>query len=340
MGELFAPFTEVAARNPLAAAPTVRTAAELATPSERNRPIVDPYPRFLVARDQVNQGAAVLLMSVGAARRLGVPEDRWVFLHGHADLREPDLLDREDLSGYPASVLAVQHALDVAGVGARRRHVPRPLQLLPDRGVQPAATASASPPTTRAASPSPAGCRSSAAPATTTRCTPSRRPCSAAAPTRTSSAWSAPTAACSPSYSVGVYSTRPAPWRDDRSAELQAEIDAWPAAGVHRAPRGLGAHRDLHGALRPRRSRPASWSAAWRTPASGSSPRRWRTTTRSSTCSARRSRSASGSTCAPSSTATGSPPPRSGWTPRSPSASTDADRAETARQAAEFEAVL
>src|SRR4029077_16557639 len=30
-------------------------------------------------------------------------------------------------------------------------------------------------------------------------------------------------------YSVGVYSTTPAAWTPDRSAELQAEIDAWPA---------------------------------------------------------------------------------------------------------------
>lgn len=29
-------------------------------------------------------------------------------------------------------------------------------------------------------------------------------------------------------YSVGIYSTAPAPWRADRSAELQADIDAWP----------------------------------------------------------------------------------------------------------------
>jgi acetyl-CoA C-acetyltransferase len=60
----------------------------------------------------------VLLMSVAAARRLGVPQDRWVFLHGHADLREPDLLDRADLSAGPASAMAVRHALAVAGIGA------------------------------------------------------------------------------------------------------------------------------------------------------------------------------------------------------------------------------
>lgn len=117
MGELFAPFTRVAATNPHAAAPVERDAVELVTPTDANRPIADPYPRYLVARDQVNQGAAVLLMSVEAARRLGVPQDRWVFLHGHADVRERDLLDREDLSRSPASVLAARHALDLAGVG-------------------------------------------------------------------------------------------------------------------------------------------------------------------------------------------------------------------------------
>jgi len=116
MGALFAPFTKVAAQNPLSAAPEERSAEELATVTERNRMIADPYTRFLVARDQVNQGAAVLLMSVGAARRLGVDQSRWVFLHGQADLRERDLLQRADLGQAPAAVTAVRHALEVAGL--------------------------------------------------------------------------------------------------------------------------------------------------------------------------------------------------------------------------------
>ncbi len=116
MAALFAPFTAVAAKNPHSAAPTVRSMEELSTVDEQNRPIADPYPRFLVARDQVNQGASVLMMSVGAAERLGLPREKWIFLHGHADLREQDLLDRPDLSSNPAAVLAVNHALDVAGI--------------------------------------------------------------------------------------------------------------------------------------------------------------------------------------------------------------------------------
>lgn len=119
MGRLFAPFTVVAAKNPHSAAPTERTAEELVASSAANRPIADPYTRYVVAREKVNQGAAVLLMSVAAARRLEVPPQRWVFLHGHADLREKDLLDRPDLGRAPALVAAAEHALQVAGIGVQ-----------------------------------------------------------------------------------------------------------------------------------------------------------------------------------------------------------------------------
>ena len=79
--------------------------------------ICDPYPRLMVARDQVNQGAAALLMSVAAARRLGVPEQKWVYLRGHADMVEQPLLERVDLGTSPAAVMAVREALSVAGIG-------------------------------------------------------------------------------------------------------------------------------------------------------------------------------------------------------------------------------
>jgi acetyl-CoA C-acetyltransferase len=117
MGELFAPFSEVAAKNPFAASPVQRSVDEIITVTDSNRMICDPYPRLLVARDQVNQGAAVIMMSVAAARRLGVPEERWVYLRGHADLADQPLLDRSDLGYQSASVLAVTEALRVAGVG-------------------------------------------------------------------------------------------------------------------------------------------------------------------------------------------------------------------------------
>ncbi|HEX2285709.1 MAG TPA: acetyl-CoA acetyltransferase, partial [Mycobacterium sp.] len=118
MAELFAPFSKVAAKNPFSSSPVERSAVEIATVTDDNRMICDPYPRLLVARDQVNQGAACLLMSVAAASRLGVPEEKWVYLHGHADMVEQALLERPDLGAGPASAMAAREALRVAEIGA------------------------------------------------------------------------------------------------------------------------------------------------------------------------------------------------------------------------------
>ncbi|MFT4087637.1 MAG: acetyl-CoA acetyltransferase [Gordonia sp. (in: high G+C Gram-positive bacteria)] len=117
MGELFAPMSAIAADNPYSAAPQAYSADELVTPSERNRVVAVPYPRRLVARDQVNQAAAVVLTDVATARATGIDSARWTFLHGHADTVEQPLMDREDLSRGPASTAAVEHALATAGVG-------------------------------------------------------------------------------------------------------------------------------------------------------------------------------------------------------------------------------
>jgi acetyl-CoA C-acetyltransferase len=116
MAELFAPFSDVAAENPFSSSPVRRSVEEIETVTDDNRMICDPYPRLLVARDTVNQGAAALVMSVAAARRLGVPEEKWVYLRGHADQTEQDLLDRVDVGVSHSARQAVAEALRVAGV--------------------------------------------------------------------------------------------------------------------------------------------------------------------------------------------------------------------------------
>ncbi|MBO3750044.1 acetyl-CoA acetyltransferase [Streptosporangiaceae bacterium NEAU-GS5] len=228
MGALFAPFTKVAAANRHAAAPVERTAEELVTPSERNRLIAEPYTRYVVAREKVNQGAAVLLMSVAEAARLGVPRDRWVFLHGHADLRERDLLDRADLSTSPASVMAARHALELAEVAAGD------LATIDLYSCFPIAVSNI--------------CDGLGLPADGSRelTVTGGLPFFGGAGNNYSMHAIAETVqrlraqpgaygmvgangGSLSKYSVGVYSTRPAPWRADDSAALQAEIDSWPA---------------------------------------------------------------------------------------------------------------
>ena len=116
MGDLFAPFTEVAAHNPHAMAPEALTADEIAEITPRNRIVADPFPRRVIARDQANQGAAVLMTSVATATRLGVPKDRIIYLYGGADVAERTPIERQDLSKSPASVLAAEAALAAAGL--------------------------------------------------------------------------------------------------------------------------------------------------------------------------------------------------------------------------------
>ncbi len=117
IGELFAPFTKVAGANPHAAAPVERSAVELATITERNRIVAEPYPRMTVARDQVNQAASIIIASAAKARELGVPEDKWVHIHSVTSTTELELSARPDLAANPASIASVEAALARAGTG-------------------------------------------------------------------------------------------------------------------------------------------------------------------------------------------------------------------------------
>jgi acetyl-CoA C-acetyltransferase len=121
LGKLFAPFTRVAAQNPEAWFPVERSAEELVGVSEKNRMIGYPYPKLLNAIMEVDQSAGVIVASEAKARELGVPEDKWVYLHGcadAADLWHP--LDRQNFHSSPAMRLTGKRALEMAGIGLEK----------------------------------------------------------------------------------------------------------------------------------------------------------------------------------------------------------------------------
>ena len=116
MGELFAPFTEVASRNPLSLYGTKRSAVELATVTEENRYISLPYPKWMNSMDGVNQGAAVIMTSVGKAKELGIDPSKWVFLHGCGEANEKLMVsERRDYYSAPAIKLNSTKAFEMAG---------------------------------------------------------------------------------------------------------------------------------------------------------------------------------------------------------------------------------
>ncbi|HYM16762.1 MAG TPA: acetyl-CoA acetyltransferase [Dehalococcoidia bacterium] len=118
LGELCAGFSSVATANPYAWFREARTAREIAAPDAGNRYIGFPYPKYMNAILDVDQGAALLLTSAGEARRLGIPGERWVYVRGCGDATDHWFVtERVDYHSSPAIRAAGQRALSMAGVG-------------------------------------------------------------------------------------------------------------------------------------------------------------------------------------------------------------------------------
>jgi acetyl-CoA C-acetyltransferase len=88
VGVLMSRFTRVAADNPYAWFPVARDADEITNPSPTNRMVAFPYTKYMNAVLETDQAASVLMMSAGAARSLGIPEDRWVYWWGGTHAQE------------------------------------------------------------------------------------------------------------------------------------------------------------------------------------------------------------------------------------------------------------
>ncbi len=93
LGRLLAPMTEVAASQPEHAwFPTVRSAAEITTPSASNRMVATPYTKLMTAIMDVDMGAAVLVATEERADALGVPRDKRVYLRSAGGAEEPSTM--------------------------------------------------------------------------------------------------------------------------------------------------------------------------------------------------------------------------------------------------------
>lgn len=236
MAELFAPFTNVAAENPHAMSRAALDVQAIAAVTPENRIVADPFPRRVIARDQANQGAAVLLMSVGRARELGVPQERWIFLHGGADVKERSPLERRDLGAYDAAALAARRALSTAGLTPADIAVFDLYSCFPvavfavrdglglEANDRRALTVTGGLPFFGGAGNN-YSMHAIASMVRALRASPAARGLVGA------------NGGFLSKYSVGIYSARPAEWRGFDSSAIQAEIDAWPTPAFTNAAR-------------------------------------------------------------------------------------------------------
>ena len=118
IASLWSRASEVAASNPNAWNQKALSADEIATESVSNRPVASPYPKLMTSNLNVDQGGAVVMCSVAAAERAGVPRDRWIFPSagvGAADHWFPT--NRWAFDESPAMRISGIRTLELAGIG-------------------------------------------------------------------------------------------------------------------------------------------------------------------------------------------------------------------------------
>lgn len=118
LGQLWSGLSEVAAGNPYAWIQDAKTSDEITTVTAANRTIGLPYPKLMNSNNDVDMAAAIIMCSVEAARRMGIPEEQWVFPHSGTDCHEhPFVSNRDTFARTPAIELGGRRALELANIG-------------------------------------------------------------------------------------------------------------------------------------------------------------------------------------------------------------------------------
>ncbi|MGV0723999.1 acetyl-CoA acetyltransferase [Mycolicibacterium elephantis] len=118
IGELWAQFSAVAARNPHAWSREPRSAEAIWQPAPDNRMISWPYTKLMNSNNMVDQAAALILASAEKARHLQIPTDRWVFPYAGTDAHDTYAIgERAEFHTSPAIRIAGRRALALADTG-------------------------------------------------------------------------------------------------------------------------------------------------------------------------------------------------------------------------------
>ncbi len=118
IGEMLAPMTQIAARNPNAWYRVERSAREIVDARPDNRMVGYPYTKYMVSVMNVDMAGALVLATHGRADTLGVPSERRVYPRGWCYARDPVLVaEHADLGRSPAMAAAAAEAMRAANIG-------------------------------------------------------------------------------------------------------------------------------------------------------------------------------------------------------------------------------
>ena len=118
-GKIWSLMSEVAEGSEGAWLRKSKTSAEIIEPTADNRPIAFPFTKLMVANASVNQGAAVIVTSLGAARAAGVPDERLIHIGAGAAAHEAhDAMARAGWTTPPGMQVAIAETLSRNGLKA------------------------------------------------------------------------------------------------------------------------------------------------------------------------------------------------------------------------------
>jgi acetyl-CoA C-acetyltransferase len=118
LAEYCARFSKIASENPRAWFRKARSSVEIGTVTDRNRMVNFPYTKYMNPIMNVNQAAAVIVTGTDTARRLGIPRDKWVYLHSGADGTDRWFLsERDNFTSSPVVREVSSACLSMAGRG-------------------------------------------------------------------------------------------------------------------------------------------------------------------------------------------------------------------------------
>jgi acetyl-CoA C-acetyltransferase len=88
MGKAFERLSRIASQNQFAWSKKALSVQEIATPTPDNRYIGYPYTKYMNANVDVDQSAAIIMTTADSASSLGIPEEKWIYPAGGAELND------------------------------------------------------------------------------------------------------------------------------------------------------------------------------------------------------------------------------------------------------------
>ena len=116
-GEIWSRFSQIAASAEGAWLKQPREPGDITTITADNRLLAFPFAKLMVANFSINQGAALIVTSLAAAREAGIEESRLVYIGAGASAHEDnEPLTRAEWTGTPSMQVALQKVMELNGL--------------------------------------------------------------------------------------------------------------------------------------------------------------------------------------------------------------------------------